>query len=110
MTTNQQIEIVLRRSPITTTPNQRENLHGLGLRYREQRVLRADTPSIRGMIRKVLHLVEVRKMDKASAQTAPKAMKTQVEIIPGSAPVAEEPKKKAVAKKVAATKKKGKKA
>ena len=55
-----QIEITLKKSWIATTPNQKENLRGLGLFRREIPVLRPDTASIRGMVQKVIHLVEVR--------------------------------------------------
>ena len=34
-------------------------LRGLGLKHLHQQVLVADTPSFRGMIKKVLHLVQV---------------------------------------------------
>ena len=54
-----QLKITLRRSRIGTTPRQREVLRGLGLRRINSRVLREDTPSIRGMVNKVVHLVEV---------------------------------------------------
>ena len=46
-------------SPIGRKPGQRETLTGLGLnRIRATRVLE-DTPAIRGMIRKVAHLLRV---------------------------------------------------
>lgn len=54
-----QLKITLRRSRIGTTPRQREVLRGLGLRRINSNVLREDTPSIRGMVNKVVHLVEV---------------------------------------------------
>jgi large subunit ribosomal protein L30 len=54
-----QLRITLRRSRIGTTPRQRDVLRGLGLRRINSSVLREDTPSIRGMVNKVLHLVEV---------------------------------------------------
>lgn len=54
-----QLKIRLRRSRIGTTPRQREVLRGLGLRRINSQVLREDTPSIRGMLNKVGHLVEV---------------------------------------------------
>lgn len=54
-----QLKITLRRSRIGTTPRQREVLRGLGLRRINSTVLREDTPSIRGMVNKVVHLVEV---------------------------------------------------
>ncbi len=40
---------------------QRRNLKALGLRRREQAVIHDDTATIRGMIRKVVHMVRVTK-------------------------------------------------
>ncbi|MEE8418275.1 MAG: 50S ribosomal protein L30 [candidate division Zixibacteria bacterium] len=40
---------------------QRRNLKALGLRRREQAVIHDDTATIRGMIRKVAHMVRVTK-------------------------------------------------
>ncbi len=54
-----QLKIRLRRSRIGTTPRQRDVLRGLGLRRINSSVLREDTPSIRGMVDKVVHLIEV---------------------------------------------------
>jgi large subunit ribosomal protein L30 len=41
------------------TNRQRATLRGLGLTRRERQVILKDTPPVRGMIRKVLHLVRV---------------------------------------------------
>ncbi|MBI4737762.1 MAG: 50S ribosomal protein L30 [candidate division NC10 bacterium] len=54
-----ELKITLRRSQIGSTPRQRQVLRGLGLRRINSSVLRQDTPAIRGMLIKVLHLVEV---------------------------------------------------
>jgi large subunit ribosomal protein L30 len=55
-----QVRVTLRKSEIGGTQKQRATLRGLGLRrIGESRVL-ARTEPILGMIRKVLHLVEVR--------------------------------------------------
>ncbi len=40
---------------------QRRNLKALGLRRREQAVIHDDTATIRGMIRKVAHMVRITK-------------------------------------------------
>jgi large subunit ribosomal protein L30 len=48
------------RSKITQPQDQVLTLRGLGLKRRGQEVVLRDTPAIRGMIRKVQHLVEVR--------------------------------------------------
>ena len=54
-----QIKITLRRSRIGSTPRQRDVLRGLGLRRINSSVVRPDNTSIRGMVTKVIHLVEV---------------------------------------------------
>jgi large subunit ribosomal protein L30 len=46
-------------SLIGCTPRQRESVRGLGLRKMHQVVEREDTPMVRGMIRKVPHLVSI---------------------------------------------------
>jgi len=63
------IEVILRRSKIATTPNQRKNLKGLGLSRREKPVIHSDNPSVRGMIQKVIHLVEVRRPSSSTRGT-----------------------------------------
>ena len=47
------------RSGISGTHRQRETLRTLGLRKIRQSVVREDTPSVRGMIATVHHLVTV---------------------------------------------------
>ena len=47
------------RSGICTPRDQKATLRGLGLRRLGQRVVRPDVPAIRGMVRKVRHLVEI---------------------------------------------------
>ena len=53
------LKVTLRRSPIGSTDKIRATLVGLGLTKREKTVVRKDTPEIRGMLRKVEHLVTV---------------------------------------------------
>ncbi|MGK5086751.1 50S ribosomal protein L30 [Bdellovibrionota bacterium FG-2] len=53
------ITIRLKKSKISCPPDQRATVVGLGLRRREQVRTLENTPSVRGMIKKVLHLVEV---------------------------------------------------
>lgn len=55
----QTIRITLRRSVIGSKPKTRATVEGLGLRKIDQTVTHVDSPSIRGMIHKVSHLVEV---------------------------------------------------
>lgn len=52
--------VTLKRSPIGTPARHRVVLHGLGLRRLNQTVERPDSPQVRGMIRKVGYLLEVR--------------------------------------------------
>jgi len=46
-------------SPIRRTPNQEKNLIGLGLNKMNRSREHVDTPEIRGMIKKVAHLLKV---------------------------------------------------
>ncbi|MGF1649676.1 MAG: 50S ribosomal protein L30 [Hyphomicrobiaceae bacterium] len=46
-------------SPIRREASQRETLRGLGLNKLHRRRTLEDTPAVRGMIRKVAHLVKV---------------------------------------------------
>lgn len=54
-----QIKVTLKKSKIGSTEKIRATLTGLGLTKLNKSVVRQDTPEIRGMIRKVEHLVEV---------------------------------------------------
>ena len=53
------LEIKQIRSVAGANQNQRRNLKALGLRRREYVVVHDDTPIIRGMIKKVAHMVQV---------------------------------------------------
>lgn len=53
------ITIRLKKGKISCNPIQRATINGLGLRRREQERTLENTPAVRGMIKKVLHLVEV---------------------------------------------------
>jgi large subunit ribosomal protein L30 len=53
------LKIKMVGSVIGCTDGQRATVRGLGLRRLHQVVERADTPAIRGMVRKVPHLVEI---------------------------------------------------
>lgn len=97
MATVNKITLRLKRSIIGTTPNQMKNLTGLGLTKRGKIVVLDDTGSTRGMILKVIHLVEIQKGDKKIAKTK---VKKQFEVIAGEAPVKKE---KAAKKETAAT-------
>jgi large subunit ribosomal protein L30 len=54
-----QLQVKLKRSLIGRTKGQRATVKGLGLRHTGATVTLEDTPSVRGMVKKVLHLVEV---------------------------------------------------
>ena len=54
-----EIKVKLVRSRIGTTPHQRKMLDALGLRKVNKTKVFRDTPSIRGIIEKIPHLVEV---------------------------------------------------
>ena len=53
------IKITQTGSPIRRTPNQRQTLIGLGLNKMHRTVELEDSPEVRGMIRKVHHMVSV---------------------------------------------------
>lgn len=52
-----EIKVKLMRSRIGCNPTQRATLDALGLKRREMVKTFKDTPAIRGMIKKVVHLV-----------------------------------------------------
>ena len=54
-----QIKVTLVKGLAGQTERQRATVKGLGLRKRHQTVVLEDTPSIRGMVEKVSHLVVV---------------------------------------------------
>lgn len=54
-----QLKMTLRKSKIGSTKKIRATLTGLGLTRTNKTIVRKDTPEIRGMLRKVMHLVEV---------------------------------------------------
>ncbi len=54
-----EISIKLVRSRIGCNPNQRATLDALGLKRREMVKTFKDTPAIRGMINKVVHLISI---------------------------------------------------
>jgi len=57
--TDKSIRITLVRSPIGYTKDQRATARALGLRRMHQTVEHQDNPTLRGMIQKIIHLVEV---------------------------------------------------
>lgn len=57
--TAQELTVILKRSGIGRPKDQRATLTGLGFKRLNQKIVVSDTPEVRGMIRKVAHLVEV---------------------------------------------------
>jgi large subunit ribosomal protein L30 len=57
--TKKTVKVTQTGSPIGRKPGQRETLIGLGLNKMHRSRELEDTPSVRGMIRKVAHLVKV---------------------------------------------------
>ena len=53
------VKMTLKKSRIGSTKKVRATLIGLGLTRTNKTVVRKDTPEIRGMLKKVQHLVEV---------------------------------------------------
>ena len=53
------ITVKLKKSPIGYNKRQKATVHALGLRKMHQTVEKSDSPTVRGMIAKVSHLVEV---------------------------------------------------
>ena len=54
-----QLRVKLKRSTIGRPQDQRATVKGLGLRRLGATVTLEDTPAVRGMVKKVIHLVEV---------------------------------------------------
>lgn len=59
------LRITLVRSPIGYKQDQKDTARALGLRKLKASVIREDTPSIRGMINKITHLVEVEEVEQS---------------------------------------------
>lgn len=59
---NKKFEITLVRSPISTLPNHKKCLKGLGLRRMHQTVQVLDTPCNQGMINKVSYLLSIKEV------------------------------------------------
>ncbi len=57
------IKVTLKKSPIGCPEKHRKVVAGLGLTKLNSSVMRKDTPEIRGMINKVIHLVSFEAAD-----------------------------------------------
>ena len=60
------LQITLKKSTIGATKRQRANVAGLGLRRMHHTRILANTPAIRGMVKKVSHLVDVEEIEVAA--------------------------------------------
>ena len=58
-TSDKVLRVTLVRSPIGYTKDQRATARALGLRRLYQTVEHKDNPTLRGMIQKIIHLVQV---------------------------------------------------
>ncbi len=95
----EKIQIKLKRGLARTTEVQRANLKGLGLRKRESISIVADTEANRGMIRRVIHMLDV---SRPNAESETKKSGVAVEVKPVSTEAKKAaPKKKTTKKKVA---------
>lgn len=57
------LRITLVKSPIGYSKRQKETVKALGLGRMNSSIVHDDTPPIRGMIHKVIHLVKVEEVD-----------------------------------------------
>ena len=58
-----QIKVTLKKSVIGSTESQRATVRGLGLRKLNSTKTLENTPAVRGMVKKVLHLVDVEEIE-----------------------------------------------
>lgn len=61
MTNKKTISVTLRKSTIRSTDQIKQTIRGLGLRKIGDLSQLENTPSVRGMIKKVIHLLEITK-------------------------------------------------
>jgi large subunit ribosomal protein L30 len=62
------LEVTYTRSAIGRPPKQRRTVEALGLRKLHDRVRHEDTPTIRGMVETVRHLVTWREIEQGDAE------------------------------------------
>ncbi len=56
---SKKLRVTLVKSPIGYDETQKKTVKALGLRRMHQTIEHVDTPALRGMLRKVVHLVQV---------------------------------------------------
>ena len=59
MTAQKKLKVTLKRSVIGRPQRQKKIVEALGLRRIHHAVIHNDTPQIRGMINKIIHLIEI---------------------------------------------------
>ena len=59
MTAQKKLKVTLKRSVIGRPQVQKRTVEALGLRRMHHTVIHNDTPQIRGMINKIIHLLEI---------------------------------------------------
>ena len=57
-----QLKLTLKKSVIGSTKKIRATVTGLGLTKTNKTIIRMDTPEIRGMVQKVVHLVKMEEL------------------------------------------------
>ncbi len=57
--------VTLKRSAVSRPKGQQDTVRGLGLRKIGDTRLLVNTPAVRGMVKKVLHLVDVQESEQA---------------------------------------------
>ncbi len=57
---NKTITVKLKRSTVSCTQKQKSNVRGLGLRRLNHEVTLENTPAVRGMIKKVIHMLDIK--------------------------------------------------
>ena len=105
------LKITLVKSSIGSKPVNRKTVTALGLRRIGRIVYREDTPSVRGMVRNVAHLLKVETVDSAppAAKKVKKAAPKVVMAAPAKKPVEAKPKTDKPAEHKPAAKKPAKK-
>lgn len=57
------LKLTLKKSPIGYAQDQKDTVRALGLRRMHHTIVKDDHPTIRGMVRKVRHLVQCEEID-----------------------------------------------
>ncbi len=57
--TSKSLRVTLTKSPIGYTKDQKATVRALGLRRMNQTVEHTDSPALRGMLNKIIHLIKV---------------------------------------------------